>query len=156
MGCRNLKELRDLFDIGSEPWKTANDEYLACLRNEAIAAILDRVSRLMARKAALQYIQCRLGGGSVAECMGFYDLVVPPPPVPHFPRLRLAWPASQRNAVPRSSWSEKISSGRLLVRCHSPFSARRYVRHSATIMLTSPSRMRSRSTSAIASTASLA
>jgi len=82
MGCRNLKELRDLFDIGSEPWKTANDEYLACLRNEAIAAIMDKVSKLMARKAAMKFIQCRLGGGSAAECMGFYDLVVPPPPGP--------------------------------------------------------------------------
>jgi hypothetical protein len=82
MGCRNLKDLRDLMLPGSEAWKRADEQYQACLKNEAIAAIMDRLSKLLARKAALQYIQCRLGGGSAAECMGFYDLVVPPPPGP--------------------------------------------------------------------------
>jgi len=84
MGCRALRDLRDLLPSGSGTWLKADEQYRECLRNEGIAATIDAVTNLLARKAALKFVLCRTGGGTMEECMGFYRVLVPPPPGPEF------------------------------------------------------------------------
>jgi hypothetical protein len=60
-------------------------------------AVADAVSRSLAAIAALEYVNCRKAGGSIAECLGiFHASPFPRPGDPFFRELISTMPAREQ------------------------------------------------------------